>query len=117
MQIAGSEINLDALSAICHRYGIAELSVFGSVARGEERPDSDLDLCYVLAPGVRLGWEIDDLSDELAELFGRPIDLGSRHSLRRLVRDEVLAEAQVIYADRRDAKRGAAHPTRRVPPR
>ena len=53
----------------------------------------------VLAPGARLGWEIADLSDELAELFGRTIDLGSRRSLHRLVRDEVLAEARVIYAE------------------
>jgi len=99
MQLAGRAIDLDELAAICRRYGIAELAVFGSVARGEERPDSDLDLFYVLAPGARLGWEIADLSDELSELFGRTIDLGSRRSLHRLVRDEVLAEAKVIYAE------------------
>lgn len=99
MQVAGREIDLDALAAICRRYGIAELAVFGSLARGEERPDSDLDLYYVLAPGARLGWEITDLTDELSELFGRPVDLGSRRSLHRLVRDKVLAEAKVIYAE------------------
>jgi predicted nucleotidyltransferase len=99
MQVAGRDIDLDALAAICRRYGIAELAVFGSVARGEERPDSDLDLFYVLAPDARLGWEIADLNDELAELFGRTIDLGSRRSLHRLVRDEMLAEARVIYAE------------------
>jgi predicted nucleotidyltransferase len=99
MLIAGREIDLDELAAICRRYGIAELAVFGSVARGEERPDSDLDLFYVLAPGVRLGWEVTDLHDELSELFGRPVDLGANRSLHRLVRDEVLAEAKVIYAE------------------
>ncbi len=99
MRVAGREIDPDALAAICRRYGIAELAVFGSVARGEERPDSDVDLFYVLAPGARLGWEITDLSDELSALFGRTIDLGSRRSLHRLVRDEVLAEAKVLYAE------------------
>jgi predicted nucleotidyltransferase len=103
MRIAGREIDLEELAAICRRYGIAEeavrLSVFGSVARGEERSDSDVDLFYVLAPGARLGWEIADLNDELRELFGRPVDLGSKRSLHRLVRDEVLSEAKVIYAE------------------
>ncbi|HET8641970.1 MAG TPA: nucleotidyltransferase family protein [Pseudonocardiaceae bacterium] len=99
MRIAGRDVDLGRLAAVCRRYGITELAVFGSVARGEERPDSDLDLYYVLAPGVRLGWEIADLDDELTELFGRPVDLGSKRSLHRLVRDEVLAEAKVIYAE------------------
>lgn len=99
MYIAGREIDIDELAAVCRRYGIAELAVFGSVARGEERPDSDLDLFYVLAPGVRLGWEIADLEEELTRLFGRSVDLGSKRSLHRLVRDEVLAEAKVIYAE------------------
>jgi len=57
-------------------------------------------LYQVLAPSARLGWEIADLSDELSELFGRLIDLGSRRrSLHHLVRDEVLAEATVIYSE------------------
>lgn len=97
MRIAGKEIDLSQLGAICRRYGIVELAIFGSVVRGEESADSHIDLFYVLAPGAKLGWEISDLDDELAELFGRPIDLGSKHSLHRLVRDEVLAEARVIY--------------------
>jgi predicted nucleotidyltransferase len=36
------------LAELCQKYGIAELSVFGSVARGDARPDSDVDLLYVL---------------------------------------------------------------------
>jgi len=99
MRIAGKEIDLDELAAICRRYGIAELAVFGSVARGDDRADSDLDLFYVLAPGARLGWEVADLNEELNELFGRQVDLGSKRSLHRLIRDEVLAEAKVIYAE------------------
>jgi uncharacterized protein len=99
MRIAGKEIDLDRLAAICRRYGIAELAVFGSVARGDERPDSDIDLFYVLLPGARLGWEVADLNEELDELFGRKVDLGSKRSLHRLIRDEVVAEAKVIYAE------------------
>jgi UTP:GlnB (protein PII) uridylyltransferase len=39
----------DQIAELCRRYGIAELSGFGSVARGEDRPDSDVDLLYVSA--------------------------------------------------------------------
>jgi hypothetical protein len=40
------------LAELCRKYGIAELAVFGSVARGDARPDSDVDLLYVRVPGM-----------------------------------------------------------------
>jgi hypothetical protein len=61
-------------------------------------PDSDVDLLYELAPGARLGWDIEDLADALAEIFGRPVDLVSRRALNGLLRDQVLAELRPIYA-------------------
>lgn len=66
------------LAAVCARYGIARLMIFGSVARGTAEPSSDVDILYELQPGQRLGWEIEDLSDELSQLFGRPVDLVPR---------------------------------------
>jgi predicted nucleotidyltransferase len=92
------DLHRDRLAELCRRYGIAELSVFGSVARGDDRPGSDVDLLYVLAPTARLGWEIVDLKDDLEEVLGRPVDLVPRSGLKRLVRDRVLAEAEVVYA-------------------
>lgn len=86
------------LADICARYGVAELSVFGSVARGEERPDSDVDLLYVLAPGHHLGFAVNALEDELAALFGRTVDLVSKAALHRMLRDAVLADARELYA-------------------
>ena len=44
----------DQIAELCRRYGIAELSVFGSVARGEDRPDSDVNLLYVSASDSRV---------------------------------------------------------------
>jgi predicted nucleotidyltransferase len=52
----------------------------------------------VLAPNRRLGFAIDRLEDELADVFGRRVDLVSKKSLHRLLRDEVLAEARTLYA-------------------
>ena len=85
------------LDALCRRFGIARLDVFGSVARGEDGPGSDVDLLYELAQGRALGWEIEDLSQDLADLFGRPVDLVSRKALHPLIRDQVLADAEPFY--------------------
>lgn len=88
----------DILREICSRYGIARLEVFGSVARGQQTTASDIDVLYELRPGVQLGWEIEDLNQELADLFGREVELVSKRSLHPLLRDEVLAESRSLYA-------------------
>ena len=96
--MVGVTVDEVRLAAVCARYGIARLMIFGSVARGTAEPSSDVDVLYELQPGRRLGWEIEDLSDELSELFGRPVDLVSRAALHERLRAAVLAEAQPLYA-------------------
>ena len=96
--IDGRAVDSARLADICHRFGVVELAVFGSTARGDVRRDSDVDLLYVLAPDARLGFAIDRLEDELAELFGRKVDLVSKKSLHRLLRNDVLDEARILYA-------------------
>ena len=72
--------------------------VFGSVSRGDAHPGSDIDLLYELRSGARLGWEIENLSDELSEVIGRPVDLVSSGALHERLRDAITAEARVLYA-------------------
>ena len=86
------------LAEMCQKYGIAELSVFGSVARGDARPDSDIDLLYVRVPGNDLGMSYFALQEDLEKLFDRPVDLVPKDGLHRVIRDEVLGDAQVLYA-------------------
>lgn len=89
----------DQIAEICRRYRIAELSVFGSVARGEDRPDSDVDLLYVSVPDSTGSlWELWELRDELAQLFGRKVELVPKDNLHWVIRDRVLAEARPVYA-------------------
>jgi predicted nucleotidyltransferase len=77
---------------------IAELSAFGSVARGEDRPDSDVDLLYVSASDSKNSlWDLWDLRDELAQLLGRKIDLVPKDSLHWVIRDHVLTDARPVY--------------------
>lgn len=86
------------LSKVCRRYGISELSVFGSFARNEANADSDIDLIYVLSDGVRMGFALFDFEKDLQEVFGRPVDLLEKESIHYLLRDEVLNQAKRLYA-------------------
>jgi hypothetical protein len=66
----------DRLEALCRRWKIRELSLFGSQARDEARPDSDVDLLVDDDPTA--DWSLLDIARlraELSELFGRPVDL------------------------------------------
>ena len=90
-------VDRERLARVCAEFGVAELLVFGSFARGEAREDSDLDLLYVLNPGSHLGFSINQLEDELSELFGRPVDLVSKAALHRAIRDSVLDDARELY--------------------
>ena len=93
------ELNQNALAAICARYGVTELSVFGSAARGELRDDSDIDLLAEFDEGRSVTlFTLIDLQTELAALLGRAVDLVPKRGLKPLVRERVLTEARVLYA-------------------
>lgn len=93
---------LSVLSAqvaeICRRYGVAELSVFGSAARGELRPESDVDLLVDFQPGVSHGLDYFGLEEELSKALGRPVDLATKKWLRPNVRAAILEDARILYA-------------------
>ncbi|OUZ09245.1 nucleotidyltransferase [Aeromicrobium sp. PE09-221] len=92
------DVNQERLRDVCERYGVASLDVFGSGARAESGEDSDVDLLYILKPGVRLGFRLFDLEDELVAVFGRPVDLVARAAINKYIREKVLADAQPLYA-------------------
>jgi predicted nucleotidyltransferase len=96
--VEGYTVDADRLAEICHRYRLTELAVFGSAARGDLQPDSDIDLLYVPGPDAHLGWRIEELAEELAALFGRPVDLVSKRHLHELLREQILHDARTLYA-------------------
>ncbi|MBM4059894.1 MAG: nucleotidyltransferase family protein [Planctomycetes bacterium] len=72
--------------------GVGSLYVFGSVARGEARPDSDIDFLVEFArPTGLLG--LTRLRLWLEQVFQRPVDLGTKDGLRPSIRQHALAEA------------------------
>ena len=82
----------DAIAALGQRYGARRIRVFGSVARGEERPDSDVDFLVEFDPGYDLFAQRLPLARELSQLVGRPVDLIPEHELNRHLREHVFKE-------------------------
>lgn len=82
----------EEIRAIVARHHGRSVAVFGSVARGDERPDSDIDFLVELEPDAR-PLEILSIGVELEEALGVSVDVGTRESLRHGIRTRVLAEA------------------------
>src|SRR5215469_2611610 len=87
------------LADLCRRYQVRELSLFGSAARGEMRPDSDIDLLVEFLPKADVGLvEHAGLMLDLERLLGRKVDLVSKNALKPRIRPYVLADARLVYA-------------------
>jgi hypothetical protein len=73
---AGIELPETAIAEICRRYQVSELSLFGSAARGDMRPDSDVSLLVDFLSGARHGLlGVSAMMRELTALLGRRVDL------------------------------------------
>jgi uncharacterized protein len=82
-----------AIAAAGREFGARRIRVFGSVARGEESTDSDVDFLVDLPRGYDLFTQRMPLAERLAEITGRKVDLIPEHELNRHLRPHVLAEA------------------------
>ena len=90
----------EALAGLCRRNGIRRLSLFGSVLKGTDRPDSDIDLLVEFQPeNVPSLLGMAAIEAELSDLLdGRRIDLRTPQELSRYFRDEVVRAAEVQFA-------------------
>ena len=86
------EAHRDEIKAIVPRHHGRSVAVFGSAARGDEHPGSDVDFLVELEPGTR-PFELLLLGADLEEALGVKVDVGTPAQLRAEIRDEVLAEA------------------------
>jgi len=86
----------DKILSLGNQYGAHRIRVFGSVSRGEERPDSDIDFLVEFPPGYDLFQQRLPLIDQLQKLLSRTVEVIPEHELNHYIRDKVLEEAVEI---------------------
>jgi predicted nucleotidyltransferase len=88
---------LRAREADLRAQGVAHAALFGSLARGDDRPDSDIDILVDLDPAIVVTiFDYAGVKEFIAGMFDRPVDVVSRESLKPRVRPKATADA--IYA-------------------
>jgi predicted nucleotidyltransferase len=87
--LAASESEIRAL-------GVARLALFGSVLRGDARPDSDVDLLVQFSPGAKTFARFLALSELLEDRLGRRVELVTPEALSPFIGPRILAEAQDV---------------------
>jgi hypothetical protein len=95
---ANIAVSIDALADFCRRHHIRRLSLFGSVLRDDFRPDSDVDVLVEFEPGRTPGFAFFAMQEELSGMLGRRVELHTPGFLSRYFRDQVVAEAELLYA-------------------
>jgi hypothetical protein len=95
--LPGLSVTTEQIAAFCRKHHIRWLAVFGSVLRDDFGPESDVDVLVEFEPGHVPGFAFFSIQEELSELFGRQVDLGTKKSLSRWIKARVLSEAQVLY--------------------
>ncbi len=90
----------EKIAELCRKNKVRELSLFGSRVRGDFTESSDYDLLVDFQPnsGISL-FEFSRMQIDLEELLGTKVDLVPKAGLKPLIRDSVLSETEMIYAD------------------
>ena len=79
---------------ILQEYGVKEIRLFGSVARGEAGSGSDVDLLVEFEPSAHIGmFEFSRLRRELSQLLGCEVDLATPDALHKAMKEDILREA------------------------
>ncbi len=91
-----------ALAAFCRRYGVRELSLFGSILRDDFGPASDVDVSIALRPDTTMTLEAHlAMREELSRIFaGREVDMVRQEYLKKPYRKaEIMRTREVVYAE------------------
>ncbi len=97
------EIPKERIADFCHRWKVAELSLFGSVLRDDFSPASDVDVLVQFIPGstVTIGTMVT-MKEELESLFRRKVDILTKKAVQAsknpLRKKAILGGAQIVYS-------------------
>ena len=91
---------LPQIREICRRNHVRELSLFGSALRSDFARDSDYDFLVDFQPGATVGlFDFGRMVVDLESLLNRKIDLVFKSSLRPSLRNRIINQAQLLYAE------------------
>ncbi len=89
-----------AVGPIFERYNVRYAGLFGSQARGDARPDSDIDILVTLGEKPLSLWDFVGLKDELSECLKKPVDLISDRAVVPYFREYIYRDLKNIYGER-----------------
>lgn len=93
-----AELNLDIIREILMQNDIQFAGIFGSRARGDNKPDSDIDLLIQFKEGKIKGlFELLSLQRKLSETLGVKVDLVTKDSISPYIKNSVLKDLKIIY--------------------
>ena len=90
----------EKIVALCRKYRIRELSLFGSRVRGDFTDESDFDFLVEFSPDANIDlFEFSRIQIDLEGMVDKKVDLVPTKGLKWVIRDTVLSEAEIIYAE------------------
>ncbi len=96
MLLSEVKANKAAIKTLARQYGARNIRLFGSVSRGEDGPQSDVDFLVDFPPGYDLFNQRLPLIEKLSSLLQRRVEVVPEHELNRYIRDQVLREAMEL---------------------
>lgn len=98
LSLAEIKNRLQAQKPYLHeKYGVTEIGVFGSYVRGEQKPDSDIDILISLTDPPKISLlDLVDLQYYLSDLLGMEVDIAVKRNLRKRIGQRILSEVQPV---------------------
>ncbi len=96
-KVSLKEFHRKELINFCRLHHIQKLALFGSALRDDFSSASDLDILVEFAPNHTPGLAFFTIQDELSRLLNRPVDLNTPQFISPTFRNDVLAQAEVLY--------------------
>ncbi|HEY1936106.1 MAG TPA: type II toxin-antitoxin system ParD family antitoxin [Acetobacteraceae bacterium] len=89
---------LKALEPELRKRGVVSIALFGSIVHGSARPDSDVDVLIGVDPRARFDLiDLVGIRNLLSDRLGRAVDVVDKDSLKPMIRDSILVEAEMVF--------------------